>query len=75
MAQKTKIKTPRAGTKLARLAKALSGNGKTLKVLSKCLDWQLHTTRAAMTRLRQRGYDIERVPGSEGAASQFRIRA
>lgn len=74
MAQKSEIKTPKQGSKLARLAKALSGEGKTLKALSKSLDWQPHTTRAAMTRLRQRGYDIERVPGADGAASQFRIR-
>lgn len=75
MTQKTEIMKPKPGTKLARLAKALAGDGKTLKVLSKSLGWQPHTTRAAMTRLRQRGYDIERVPGSEGAASQFHIRA
>ena len=47
------------GTKLATLAGALE-KGACLEDLGKTLGWQKHTVRAALTRLRQRGYRIER---------------
>ena len=73
MTQINDIKSPKPGTKLASLVKALNGKGATLKALSKSLAWQLHTVRAALTRLRQRGYKIERVPCSKGQPTFYRI--
>lgn len=70
----TTIEAPKDGTKEARLVKALSGKGRTLASLSSMLDWQPHTTRAAMTRLRKRGYLIERVPKTATSAARFRLR-
>ena len=55
------IKSPRAGTKQAKLLKLLSRkSGVTLKVASQVLGWQAHTTRSAFTALRKRGYEIVR---------------
>lgn len=56
------IKVPRAGSKQAKLVAMLSRkNGVTLSKASEALGWQKHTTSAAMTGLRKRGYQIERV--------------
>jgi len=73
MTQIIDIKPPKPGTKLASLVKALNGKGATLKALSKSLAWQSHTVRAALTRLRQRGYEIERVPGRKGQSTFYKI--
>lgn len=69
----TDLNPPRVGTKLAKLSHFLNGEGRTLKALSKSLGWQPHTVRAAMTRLRQRGYQIERVPHDGSKPSKFRL--
>ena len=63
---------PRAGTKLAALVKALTGKGHSLPALSKRLSWQPHTVRAAMTRLRKRGYAVV-CEKRDGKQSVFRI--
>ena len=73
MTDTLQIDAPKAGTKEATLVEALSGRGQTLHQLSSLLDWQPHTVRAAMTRLRKRGYSIERVPRTQRSASRFRI--
>lgn len=52
----------RPGTKLAGLVTALQ-QGATIENLGAGLGWQPHTVRAALTRLRQRGYRIERKEG------------
>lgn len=69
----TKLNPPREGTKEAGLVKALSGAGKTIKQLSALLSWKPHTFRAAFTRLRARGYLIERLPTTEKSAAKFRL--
>lgn len=69
----SKLKPPKTGSKLAKLLLFLKGEGRTLKALSKSLGWQPHTVRAAMTRLRQRGYEIERVPGEGAKPYIFRL--
>ena len=69
----SELTPPKAGSKLAKLSQFLAGDGRTLKALSKSLGWQPHTVRAAMTRLRQRGYAIERVPGKGAKPSVFRL--
>lgn len=67
------LNPPRDGTKEAGLVKALSGAGKTIKQLSALLSWKPHTVRAAFTRLRARGYSIQRVPKTEKSAAKFRL--
>ncbi|MEO1028473.1 MAG: DUF3489 domain-containing protein [Pseudomonadota bacterium] len=64
---------PKAGTREAAFVNALSGSGKTLAQLAQKFDWQPHTVRAAMSRLRQRGYTVERTSKTDKSASKFRI--
>lgn len=73
MTTTTSIDAPKAGTKEAAFVKALSGQGKSLAQLADKFDWQPHTVRAAMTRLRQRGYTVERIAGTDTSLSKFRI--
>ena len=50
---------PRAGSKLALVIKLLSAaRGTTIEALAKATGWLPHTTRAALTGLRKRGYEI-----------------
>jgi Protein of unknown function (DUF3489) len=52
---------PRAGSKLAEVIDLLSRDqGATIGELMAATNWLPHTTRAALTGLRQRGYEIER---------------
>lgn len=69
----TELNPPRVGTKEAGLVKALSGAGKTIKQLSALLNWKPHTIRAAFTRLRARGYVIERISKTQKSAAKFRL--
>lgn len=68
------IDPPKSGTKEAALVTSLSGKGKTIKQLSAQLDWQPHTIRAAFTRLRKRGYLIERVAPTDKSAARFKLK-
>lgn len=59
--RKKSAEAPRDGTKQALLIKMLQrSKGATLDDLTKATDWLPHTTRAALTGLRKRGYRIER---------------
>lgn len=69
----SQLNPPKVGSKLAKLSQFLSGDGRTLKSLSKSLGWQPHTVRTAMTRLRQRGFKIERIPNEGAKPSVFRL--
>ena len=52
---------PRIGSKQARLVSMLSvRKGVTIDKVSETMGWQPHTTRASLTDLRKRGYQIER---------------
>ncbi|MGJ8563137.1 MAG: DUF3489 domain-containing protein [Alphaproteobacteria bacterium] len=56
------IKAPRAGSKQAKLVAMLSRkSGVTLAKASEALEWLPHTTSAAMTGLRKRGYVITSI--------------
>jgi hypothetical protein len=67
---------PRANSKLALLVDLLSlDRGATLSELTSATGWLPHTTRAVMTRLRQRGFGLERFRNEAGGASIFRIRS
>lgn len=70
----TTLKPPKDGTKEARLVSELKGSGTTLAKLSGLLEWQPHTVRASMTRLRKRGYIIDRIEKTERSAAKFKIR-
>ena len=58
---------PRTGSKAALLLDLVGRDGGvSLDSLADALGWQRHTVRAALTRLRQGGAPIERVPGEDG---------
>jgi Protein of unknown function (DUF3489) len=58
-ADATPPSAPRAGTKLAQILQLLQRDcGATLKELIAATDWLSHTTRAALTGLRKRGYAV-----------------
>lgn len=67
MTSTPKLNPPRPGCKLDRLRSKLI-KGATLKKLAFDLHWQPHTTRAAITRLRLRGYDIQKEKSARGGA-------
>ncbi len=48
-------------TKQSRLIELLEGRGRTITELGEMLGWLPHTVRAALTRLRQQGVQIERI--------------
>ena len=65
--------SPRAGTKQALVVEMLCAKkGATLNALVDATGWLPHTTRAALTGLRKRGFSIERTR-EEGADSIYRI--
>lgn len=64
----------RANSKLALLLDLLSRDrGATIAELMAATGWLAHTTRAALTRLRQRGFGLDRLKGEAGRASTFRV--
>lgn len=64
---------PKPGTKLATLALSLE-KGASLDQLGKSLGWQKHTVRAALTRLRQRGYRIDRSQPNEAGNAVYSLK-
>lgn len=75
MSEPTKINSPAEGTKEAALVTALSGKGATIEQLTALLSWQPHTVRAALTRLRKRGYVIDRTAKTRRFSARFKIRS
>ena len=68
------LSSPRAGTKQALVVGMLSKEqGVTLGALVDATGWLPHTTRAALTSLRKKGYDIERIRGEGESSSAYRI--
>ena len=64
-ATKTKAKTKTKKARILSLLKCKSGA--TIEQIAKATGWQAHTIRAALTRLRQAGIPIERVPYDKGS--------
>ena len=63
-------------TKKEQLIRMLCANaGADVSTMSKKLGWQLHTTRAAITRLRKAGYQIRLEKGENGRVRCYRIDA
>ncbi len=70
---KQKIDPPKPGSKIDKLVTVLINEGGTVQALSTNLGWLPHTTRAALTRLKQRGYRVERTLVEDAAESIYRI--
>ena len=71
--EKAKTLTPRAGSKLARVIDLLQRlDGATIPNLTEATGWLPHTTRAALTGLRKRGYAVIRERVGAGV-SIYRI--
>lgn len=70
------IAQPGAATKKDQLVSLLSTEaGADVATLSAALGWQAHTTRAALTRLRQAGYVLEAAKPAGGGAIVYRFAA
>jgi hypothetical protein len=68
------VNAPRVGTKQSLLVSMLSAEqGVTLDALIEATGWLPHTTRAALTGLRKKGYAIERFRGEGEKGSAYRI--
>jgi biotin operon repressor len=72
-----KTQTQKSRTAKTKKAQVLSllkrKSGATIAQIARATDWQEHSIRAALTRLRQQGIEIERV--REGSVSRYRIVA
>jgi hypothetical protein len=67
---------PRAGTKLARVLELLQRDcGATLEELIAATDWLPHTSRAALTGLRKRGYSLTIDRSDKERGSTYRARS
>lgn len=66
---------PRKPTKLDQLVSALKWkSGRSVDELAKRFGWKVHSIRAAMTRLRQSGYEIKKLqPKERGNPARYRI--
>ena len=72
--QVTEAAPVRPKGKLGTLVEMMAtGDGAALAELSDSVGWQPHTTRAALTRLRQRGFDVRLV--TEGGRKVYRLGA
>ena len=68
------VRAPRRTTKRDRPVRLLKASaGREIAALSRELGWQPHTTRAALTRLRQAVYAIEKLPPQNNSGSRYRI--
>jgi hypothetical protein len=66
--------SPRPGTKQSMVVAMLSkAEGATLDALVKATGWLPHTTRAALTGLRKKGFGIERRRAGDGQSSLYYI--
>ena len=67
-------RAPRRTTKRDRLIQLLKArSGRDIATLSRTLDWQPHTTRAALSRLRTAGYGIEKLGPHKTGGPRYRI--
>jgi hypothetical protein len=65
----------RAGSKQAKIVNLMKrAKGATLDELVEATDWLPHTTRAALTGLRKRGFALERI-NDEAKGSVYRIKS
>jgi len=70
------VRVPRAGSKLASVLDMLSAEaGATIGELMAATGWLEHSTRAALTGLRRRGYGLSLTRRERDGASVYRIEA
>ena len=70
----TDVNRPRVGTKQSLVVRMLSAEqGVTLDALIDATGWLPHTTRAALTGLRKKGYTIKKFRGEGEKGSAYRI--
>jgi hypothetical protein len=70
------VRPPREGSKLGRVLAMLSlASGATIAELIAATRWLPHTTRAVLTGLRKRGYELTLTRGEREGASVYRIIA
>ena len=60
MTRQFHIDSPRHGSKADNLVRMLHGHGASLETIMARTGWAVHSARAALTRLRQRGYVVTR---------------
>ena len=71
-----RLSAPRGGSKLARVLALLErDHGATIAELIAATGWLAHTTRAALTGLRKRGYAVAIDRSDDKRGSFYRIRA
>jgi hypothetical protein len=74
VAPSTIIATPRDGSKLAAVVDLLRREGgATIDQLADAMGWLPHTTRAALTGLRKRGFGIDRCKAKDERAGAYVI--
>ena len=74
VAGSTAIAMPREGSKLAAVVDLLRReDGATVEQLAHAMDWLPHTTRAALTGLRKRGFGINRRKAKDQRAGAYVI--
>jgi hypothetical protein len=70
------IQAPRANSKIGRVLDMLASDaGATISDLTAATGWLEHTTRAALTGLRRRGYAVSLARNERDGASVYRIAA
>ena len=70
----TVVRAPREGSKLDRVLGMLStGSGATIAEIIAATNWLPHSTRAVLTGLRKRGYELSLTRGEREGASVYRI--
>ena len=76
MTEAATIRAPRANSKIGRVLDMLAADaGATIGDLTAATGWLEHTTRAALTGLRRRGYALTLMRNERGGASVYRIAA
>lgn len=76
MTEATTIRAPRRNSKIGRVLDMLAADaGATIGDLTSATGWLEHSTRAALTGLRRRGYSLSLTRNERGGASVYRIAA
>ena len=72
----TASRAPRTGSKLDQVLVMLTSEaGATISDLTAATGWLEHSTRAVLTGLRHRGYELRLTRGERGGASVYRVAA
>lgn len=75
VATPTKIGTDKTTKKAQLIALLKASTGADIAALAAALDWQTHTVRAALTRLKQAGYVLDMKKAGTPARTFYQITA